>query len=539
MSKEKNKNNSSDGYDVFELDFESEAFEDTEEDISEYEKTVAEIENRKGSGKFVRFLRKFIPWHGDGAKEIFRKIVFVVALAVFIFSLVYIINYEVDKYHNEKVLSEVSDQLNTAEENIEKQVQEKIDAELQARYEAYLAEMGLNDADLTDAQREEILERLREQIRQEVYALNVAQLRSLYPDVEFPDGIIAKYAYLYAGNQDLVGWIRVPNTVISYPVVQSDDNNYYLRKNFYGEYSRFGTVFADYRNNVKNGIENFNTNTILYGHYLYTGTMFTELRTYKTLEGYKKSPVIYFDTLTDSYAWKVVSVFITNTNAKDDNGYVFNYTSLLGSYSDFDNFVSEIKERSIINTGVDVQADDHLLTLSTCDFDFDDARLVVVARLVREGEDENVDTSKSTLNANPKYPQAWYDKRGLTNPFKRQSTVIVPTTEVKTTRAVESTTEPLTEQVIPTTRAANRSTTFDISNYPTLVIIVTEGRSEETTQTTTASTTQTTTRPVSTTTRRATTATTATTAATTTAAATSATTAAPPPVENTEPLGGE
>ena len=117
MSREGKKNqNHSDGYDVIEVDFESGAFENSEEDISEYEKTVAKIENRKAPGKFRAFLRKFIPWHGDGAKERFRKVVIIVALVVFIFSLVYIISYEVEKINNEKLLSSMSDELNSAED---------------------------------------------------------------------------------------------------------------------------------------------------------------------------------------------------------------------------------------------------------------------------------------------------------------------------------------------------------------------------------------------------------------------------------------
>jgi sortase B len=66
---------------------------------------------------------------------------------------------------------------------------------------------------------------------------------------------------------------------------------------------------------------------------------------------------------------------------------------------------------------VDVQVSDPLLTLSTCSHEFDDARLVVVARLVRNGENPAVDTSRVTLNSNPRYPQVYYDKKKLNNPY--------------------------------------------------------------------------------------------------------------------------
>ena len=90
-------------------------------------------------------------------------------------------------------------------------------------------------------------------------------------------------------------------------------------------------------------------------------------------------------------------------------------------------FVDEVEQRSFIKTGVDVQGTDKLLTLSTCTYYFDrngalqDARCAVVARLVRDGESEEVDTSKATKNENPRMPQLYYDVFGGTNPYKNAS----------------------------------------------------------------------------------------------------------------------
>ena len=72
---------------------------------------------------------------------------------------------------------------------------------------------------------------------------------------------------------------------------------------------------------------------------------------------------------------------------------------------------------ALINTGVDVQPSDKLLTLSTCSHEFDNARLVVVARMVREGERAEVDTSNVTLNTSARYPQVYYDKKKISNPY--------------------------------------------------------------------------------------------------------------------------
>ena len=80
-------------------------------------------------------------------------------------------------------------------------------------------------------------------------------------------------------------------------------------------------------------------------------------------------------------------------------------------------YLKELRQRSIYDTGVDVTVNDPLLTLSTCSHEFDNARLVVVARLVREGENPAVDTDRLTLNSNPRYPQVYYDKKKLNNPY--------------------------------------------------------------------------------------------------------------------------
>ena len=84
-------------------------------------------------------------------------------------------------------------------------------------------------------------------------------------------------------------------------------------------------------------------------------------------------------------------------------------------------YLSELAQRSLYDTGVDVLPTDKLLTLSTCSHEFEDARFVVVARLVRPGEKAEVDTSKAVINSKPRYPQAYYSKKGMSNPYKNAS----------------------------------------------------------------------------------------------------------------------
>ena len=83
----------------------------------------------------------------------------------------------------------------------------------------------------------------------------------------------------------------------------------------------------------------------------------------------------------------------------------------------FTDFINEVRLRSIINTNVTVNSNDKIITLVTCAKDFDDARLVVMGRMVRDNENDSVDINGATLNPQPKYPQAWYDKKGKENPY--------------------------------------------------------------------------------------------------------------------------
>lgn len=229
-------------------------------------------------------------------------------------------------------------------------------------------------------------------------------------------------------NPGFVGWIRVPNTSISLPVVKYADNSYYLNHNIYKEYDRRGTVFMDYRNDP----ENFDANTILYGHNCYDGTMFSELEKYQEPDFYKTSPVIEFSTKNGKDKWKVYAVFITNAKAEEDNGYIFNYIYPYMDGENFDGFIDEVNKRRLYATNVDITDDDNMLILSTCIRKLDifskgkrtyraDTRLVVLSRKLRPGESESVDVENITLNPSPKYPQLWYDNNGIKNPYADDS----------------------------------------------------------------------------------------------------------------------
>lgn len=220
-------------------------------------------------------------------------------------------------------------------------------------------------------------------------------------------------------NDDIVGWIKINDTNIDYPVLWEKDDNesyqYYLNHNYKKEYSGYGSIFLDYR--CTKGTDS--KNTVLHGHHMNDGSMFANLLKYGGTTGdldfYKKAPTITFDTPDGDGVYKIISVF--KTNSLSSQGEFFNY--MIGNFnsdSEFMNFVYNIKIRSLINCPVTVNEDDTLLTLSTCSYEFSEFRTVVVARKVRIGEDPSVDLSKASLNDNPVWPDVYYSRYGGTRP---------------------------------------------------------------------------------------------------------------------------
>ena len=198
---------------------------------------------------------------------------------------------------------------------------------------------------------------------------------------------------------------------------KEDDMNsqYYLNHNYKNEYDSYGSVFLDYR--CKNGTDC--KNVVLHAHHMNDGSMFGNLMNYGgttgNLDFYKKVPVIEFDTPQANGKYKIISVFKTNTLSS--HGEFFNY--MIGDFQnekDFMNYVYNVRIRSLFNCPVTVNEDDELLTLSTCSYEFTNFRTVVVARKVRIGESEKVDTKKASLNSGAVWPQVYYNSMGGTRP---------------------------------------------------------------------------------------------------------------------------
>ena len=187
-----------------------------------------------------------------------------------------------------------------------------------------------------------------------------------YIDVDFEE--------LLSKNSDTVAWLKVENTNINYPIVQTKDNNYYLKKAFDKSYNGAGWLFMDYRNDSKN----FGTNTIIYGHSMLNTTMFGTLLKTKKASWYenKDNWVIKLSTPNEYTLWQVFSIYSTEA----ENYYI--KTEFNGEKS-IEEFLDTILTRSIYNFNTDLISSDKILTLSTCTSTGEDGRYVLHAKLIK------------------------------------------------------------------------------------------------------------------------------------------------------------
>ena len=249
---------------------------------------------------------------------------------------------------------------------------------------------------------------------------DLSNLRGQAPttSVDYPEQYVDEFAALYARNNDFVGWVEIEGTPLNYPVVQGDDNDYYLTHNFDGKKERHGTPFMDYRNDI----DLLNANTVLHGHNMKSDNqMFSELENYykgkNALNYYRQHPIIKFDTLNEKMEWKIFAVFTCGVNTKDEDFFDYYNFLMASSEEDYMNYVNEFKSRSIYDIPVDVQIGDNLLTLSTCYYEKEDQRLVIVARRVRDGESSEVDVNAATKNPDPKPLPAESDESNNSSEF--------------------------------------------------------------------------------------------------------------------------
>lgn len=160
---------------------------------------------------------------------------------------------------------------------------------------------------------------------------------------------------LRRSNSDVLGWVTIPDTVISYPVLQTQDNDYYLRHTWQKESGIVGSVFMDCRSSA----DMTDFNTIIYGHNMRDGSMFGTMSDYLEQEHWNAHPCVYLISGETAYRYDIFAAF-----EADVTGPV--YQKLDMDMQEREAFIAECLELSSIDTGLVPTADDRILTLSTC-----------------------------------------------------------------------------------------------------------------------------------------------------------------------------
>ncbi len=180
-------------------------------------------------------------------------------------------------------------------------------------------------------------------------------------------------------NEDVIGWIEIEGTNINYPVLQGEDNDYYLTHNYKGEKVVGGSIFLDkdYDFSIPS------SNLLIYGHRNTSGIMFEDLIKYADEEFYQEHKIIKFTTIEDDSEYEILAVFYSRVYYKSETN-VFRYYYFINAETEeeYNEYVANCKKVSIYDTGVTAEYGEQLLTLSTCEYSTENGRFAVVAKKI-------------------------------------------------------------------------------------------------------------------------------------------------------------
>jgi sortase B len=192
--------------------------------------------------------------------------------------------------------------------------------------------------------------------------------------------ILPEYADLYLMNTDLVGWIRIEDTQINYPVMQTPDSvDFYLKRDFEKASSQSGCIYVREQCDVFAPSDNLT----IYGHNMRNGTMFHDLAKFRSKSFWETHRTFTFDTIIAHHTYEIVAVF--TTTASVGKGFAYHQFVNAQDEADFDRFINTAKKLALYETGVTATYGDKLITLSTCEYSQVNGRLVVLAKRVTEG----------------------------------------------------------------------------------------------------------------------------------------------------------
>lgn len=176
---------------------------------------------------------------------------------------------------------------------------------------------------------------------------------------------IVDFASLQEINSDVVGWIYIEGTEINYPVVQGEDNSFYLKHLLTGEWNSAGCIFLDSRNS-----EDFSDmNSVIYGHHMKNGTMFSGLDSYKNQEFYDGHPTVFLMTPDQNYKIEIFAGYVASI---EDDAWQLGFTA-----ADFEDWLLAATARSCFTSEITPAVTDRIVTLSTCSYEFKNARFVI------------------------------------------------------------------------------------------------------------------------------------------------------------------
>ena len=220
----------------------------------------------------------------------------------------------------------------------------------------------------------------KEEVVQESEILNTIEIDETQITPEKTERML-QVEELSKENSDIVGWIEIEGTNINYPVLQGEDNNFYMNRNFQKEESVYGSLFLD----ADFDWNNPSSNLLIYGHNIQDGSMFHNLLNYADEEYYKEHPNIRFTTAEEDATYEIIAAFRSRVYYKSEQD-VFRYYYFVNpeSKEEYDEFVENAKEASLYDTGKTAEYGDQLITLSTCSYHTEDGRFAVVGRKVEE-----------------------------------------------------------------------------------------------------------------------------------------------------------
>lgn len=250
------------------------------------------------------------------------------------------------------------------------------------QYENKMEEKRIEDLQQNIVENPESVDIVEEQLENESEVLETEITEEAETETQMEEKtILPEYEDLYNENPDLIGWIKVEDTPIDYPVMQTfDDPTFYIHRDWDRNESTYGLPLIDARCTLESG------NIIIYSHNMKNGTMFGSLKKYNEQSFYEEHQIIKFDTIYEKAEYQIIAVLLAQVfydEEPNENEFVYyNYIDL-GSKEEFQKYVDQVKERSLYDTGVTAEYGDSLITLCTCNYHVKDGRFLVVAKKIQ------------------------------------------------------------------------------------------------------------------------------------------------------------